>query len=121
MTPSDRLGELAARLRSFNAERQWEQFHSPKNLAMALVSEVGELAALFRWLTPEQCERGALDEASFASVKEEIGDTLLLLLSLSERLGVDPVALGLAKLQLNALKYPVETSRGRAEKPRDSK
>lgn len=117
MTRPDRLAELAELLRAFNAERRWEQFHSPKNLAMALASEVGELVALFRWLTPEQCERGALDEASLARVQEELGDSILLLLSLCERLRMDPVALGRAKLELNALKYPAEVARGRAEKP----
>ena len=121
MTQPDRLTELAELLRAFNAERRWEQFHSPKNLAMALASEVGELVALFRWLPPEKCERDALDEASLARVQEEVGDSILLLLSLCERLRMDPVALGRAKLELNAVKYPVEKVRGKSEKPGTSR
>jgi NTP pyrophosphatase (non-canonical NTP hydrolase) len=114
------LTELIDRLRAFNAERQWEEFHSPKNLAMALASEVGELVALLRWRTPEQCEREALDEASLARIREEIGDALLVLLGLCERLRLDPVGLGKAKLELNAIKYPVKVTRGNSERPRTS-
>lgn len=117
MTQPDRLTELTELLRAFNADRQWEQFHSPKNLAMSLASEVGELVAHFRWRTPEQCERDALDDTSLARVGEEVGDSILVLLTLCQRLRLDPIAVAREKLELNAVKYPVELTRGNAEKP----
>jgi len=108
------LEELRARLAAFAAERDWEQFHSPKNLAMALAAEAGELLEHFQWLTEEQS--AALPEATREEVALEIADVLLFLLRLADRLGIDPLQAGARKLELNARKYPVEKSRGRATK-----
>lgn len=113
----ERWTHLAQTLRTFNAERWWGAFHTPKNLAMALASEVGELCALFRWRTPEQSEPAALDEPTLQSVRDEVGDSLLILLTLCDRLKIDPVDAATAKLRANAAKYPVEAARGHAEKP----
>ncbi len=108
------LDALRGRLRAFVEERDWDQFHNPKNLAMALVVEAGELMEPFQWLTPEQCE--ALPEDTRAEVEMEVADVLLFLLRLCDRLGIDPVGAGFRKLELNERKYPVDKARGRATK-----
>ena len=106
--------KLRDQLRNFAAARDWDQFHSPKNLAMALAGEAGELLETFQWLTEEQSRRPtpeALDAAS-----EEIADVLLYLVRLSDKLGIDPIAAANAKLLANAQKYPVDKARGNARK-----
>ena len=112
--PGDRLEALRAQLRAFVAERDWDQFHNPKNLAMALVVEAGELLEHFQWLTPEQSDQ--LTPEARSEVALEIADVLLFLLRLCDRLDVDPVQAAQAKLVLNARKYPVDKARGRAAK-----
>jgi len=114
MQTKDSLEGLRARLDAFAVERDWPQFHTPKNLVMALAGEVGELTEHFQWLTPEQSER--LSAETLAEVELEIADVLLFLVRLADRLGVDPVAAAGRKLELNARKYPVEKSRGIATK-----
>ena len=112
--PGDRLEALRGRLRAFVAEREWDQFHNPKNLAMALVAEAGELVEHFQWLTPEQSEQLAPEVR--AEVALEIADVLLFLLRLCDRLDIDPIQAAQHKLALNAQKYPVHKARGRAAK-----
>ncbi len=114
MKPADRLEALRAHLRAFVAERDWDQFHTPKNLAMALVAEAGELVEHFQWLTPEQSS--GLPPEVRAQVELEIADVLLFLLRLCDQLDVDPVAAGEAKLEINRRRYPVEKAKGRATK-----
>jgi dCTP diphosphatase len=110
----DRLDTLRARLAQFSAERDWDQFHNPKNLAMALVAESGELVEHFQWLTPEQA--ASLPRATLAEVELEIADVLLFLLRLCDKLGIDPIAAANKKLELNAQRYPVAKARGKATK-----
>ena len=114
MTQTDRLEQVRERLRAFVAERDWDQFHTPKNLAMALVAETGELVEHFQWLTPEQSAN--LPAEALTEVELEIADVLLLLLRLCDKLDVDPLAAAQKKLALNAEKYPVDKARGRATK-----
>jgi dCTP diphosphatase len=114
MTDSDRLGNLQGRLREFVAERDWDQFHTPKNLAMALVAEAGELVEHFQWLTPEQSAQ--LTDQARAEVELEVADVLLFLLRLCDKLRIDPIAAGAKKLELNAQRYPVAKARGKATK-----
>jgi NTP pyrophosphatase (non-canonical NTP hydrolase) len=107
---------LRESLREFARERDWEQFHSPKNLVMALSGEVGELTELFQWLT-EEASRNLMSEPDRAQrVREELGDVYLYLLRLADELGVDLDEAGAAKMEINRLKYPVELARGRALK-----
>jgi NTP pyrophosphatase (non-canonical NTP hydrolase) len=101
-------------IKAFNRERDWEQFHSPKNLSMALSVEVAELVEVFQWLTQEQSRR--LSPAKKQAIEEEIGDVTILLLMLADELGVDVLEAARKKLQRNRAKYPVEKARGRAEK-----
>jgi dCTP diphosphatase len=114
MTEIDRLKALQAQLRQFVAERDWDQFHTPKNLAMALVAEAGELVEHFQWLTPEQSAQ--LPDDTRAEVELEVADVFLFLLRLCDKLGIDPIAAGARKLELNAAKYPAEKARGNATK-----
>ena len=111
---SPTLEELAVRLAEFARERDWDQFHSPKNLAMALSAEAGELLEIFQWLTEEHSR--ALDARSKDAARDEIADVLLYLILLSDALGVDPLAAAERKIVANAQKYPVEKARGTSKK-----
>ena len=108
------LGSLQERVREFAAAREWGRFHSPKNLAMALSAESGELLEVFQWLTEEE-SRG-LAPAARAAAEEEIADVLLYLVRLCDELGIDPLAAAERKLAENARKYPVDKARGNARK-----
>ncbi|WP_082310248.1 nucleotide pyrophosphohydrolase [Nonomuraea sp. SBT364] len=108
------LERHAARLREFAAARDWEQFHTPKNLAMALSGEVGELVAEFQWLTPE--ESRAPDPETLARITAELGDVTNYLVRLADVLGVDLMAAAAAKLDSVEHRYPVHTYRGSARK-----
>jgi NTP pyrophosphatase (non-canonical NTP hydrolase) len=110
----DRLETLRVRLAEFAAERDWEQFHNPKNLAMALAGEAGELLEHFQWLTFEQAAH--LPQDARAEVALEAADVLLFLVRLCDKLDIDLAAACAKKLALNAKKYPVAKSRGRATK-----
>ena len=113
-TDIDSMETLRARLREFIAERDWDQFHNPKNLAMALIAEAGELVEHFQWLTAEQADR--LTPETLAEVELELADVFIYLVELADQLKVDLLAAAGRKLALNAQKYPVEKARGRATK-----
>jgi NTP pyrophosphatase (non-canonical NTP hydrolase) len=106
--------DLRQRLAAFAAERDWDQFHSPKNLAMALAAEAGELLEHFQWLTEAQST--ALTDAGRDEVALELADILLYLVRISDKLGVDLVAAAHRKIGLNELKYPADLARGSARK-----
>ena len=108
------LDELAARLAEFARERDWDQFHSPKNLAMALAGEVGELLEHFQWLTEAQSRDLPPDVKQ--AVALEMADVLLYLVRLADKLDVDLVEAAHRKIGLNALKYPAEKFRGSSRK-----
>ena len=97
----------------FIAERDWKQFHSPKNLAMALSVEASEIVEHFQWLTEEQSRKLSSEKA--AKVREEIGDVMIYLTELAGKLGIDPVEAAKAKLEINRQKYPAAMVRGRPE------
>jgi dCTP diphosphatase len=99
---------------TFIEERDWEQFHSPKNLAMALSVEVAEIVEYFQWLTEEQSKN--LPPEKLAKVREEIGDVMIYLAEFGEKLGIDPVEAAKAKLEINRQKYPAELVKGKASK-----
>jgi NTP pyrophosphatase (non-canonical NTP hydrolase) len=108
------LEGLREQLRNFARARDWDQFHSPKNLAMALSVEAGELLEIFQWLTEEQSR--SLSPEAQAAARDEIADVLLYLIRLGDQLGIDPVAAAHRKLVENAQKYPADKSRGNAKK-----
>lgn len=102
------------RLREFSAARDWDQFHSPKNLAMALIVEAAELVEHFQWLTEAQSASLSADKR--AAVAEEAADILIFLIRLADKLDVDLDAAVEAKLALNEHRYPPEKARGNARK-----
>lgn len=110
------LDELRSLVHRFNAARDWKQFHSPKNLAMALSIESAELAEPFRWDTDEQSWRRAESVDGRAHLSNEMADVLMLLLSLSDYLQIDLDEAVTAKLARNEQRYPADKARGRAEK-----
>ena len=103
-------------LREFSQQRDWDQFHSPKNLAAALAVEAAELLELFQWLTEEQSYCISDEEQQRQAVTEELADVLLYLLRLADRLGIDLEAAAAMKIKKNAEKYPVELVKGDATK-----
>lgn len=111
---TDSLDNLAKALAQFAQAREWQPFHSPKNLASALVVEAGELLEHFQWLTEEQSR--ALPPEQREAVAAEVADVLLYLVQLASALGIDPVAAAQAKMQVNAQKYPVDRARGHSRK-----
>lgn len=111
------LVELRDTLREFARERDWDQFHSPRNLASALSVEAAELLEQFQWLTDE--ESRTLDQDRLAAVREEIADVLLYLIRLADKLDVDLLAAARAKIRRNAEKYPVDKARGSSRKYTD--
>ena len=111
---TDSLDALRDALRHFAAAREWEQFHTPKNLAMALSVEVAELVEHFQWLTAEQSVR--LDAKTKQAVGEEIADVVLYLTRLADILGIEPITAAQRKMRINARKYPVRSARGNARK-----
>ncbi|WP_462388425.1 nucleotide pyrophosphohydrolase [Acidovorax sp. Q11] len=101
------LDALQARLRAFAAERHWQPFHTPKNLAMALMVEAAELAEIFQWMTPEQSLAVAGDPALKDPIADEVADVLLYLLQIADHAGVDLAQAVENKLRKNAVKHPV--------------
>ena len=112
--PSAELADLRDALRRFAAAREWEQFHTPKNLVMALAVEAAELLEHFQWLTAAQSAR--LDARRKREVADEIADVLLYLTRLADVLGIDAVAAARRKIRVNARKYPVRRAKGNARK-----
>ena len=100
------IAALQEQYREFVAERDWEQFHAPKNLVMALTGEVGELVELFQWLTPEQSAGVMADAALAGQVRDELADVFAYLIRLADVLGVDLEQAFTDKMIKNALKYP---------------
>lgn len=113
----DELQALQARIREFVAERDWQQFHDPKNLAMLLASEAGELLAEYRWIHNNDADAASQDPERRARILSEIGDVGLSLLLLCQRIGADPIAAMSAKLERNRTRYPVDLARGKSDRP----
>ena len=113
----DTLEDLKKRLREFARERDWEQFHSPKNLSMALIVEAAELVEHFQWLTEEQSRR--LPPGKLEEVRDEMADVLVYLVRLADKLEVDLLEAAAQKIEKNALKYPADQVRGSMKKYSD--
>jgi dCTP diphosphatase len=113
-TAMETLDHLKTRLREFAVVRDWEQFHSPKNLAMALIVEAAELVENFQWLTEEQSASLPLDK--LAEVEQELADIQIYLIRLADRLNIDLEQAVNAKIELNERRYPAEKVRGSAKK-----
>jgi NTP pyrophosphatase (non-canonical NTP hydrolase) len=114
MMAETNFDQIRKQVRQFVVEREWDQFHSPKNLSMALIVEAAELVEHFQWLTEEQSRN--LSREKLAEVELELADIQIYLISLAEKLKLDLLAAAEKKLALNAQKYPVEKARGNSKK-----
>lgn len=110
----DALHDLTLRLRAFAAERDWDQFHSPKNLSMALIAEAAELIEHFQWLTEQQSMQ--LPPDKLAEVRHELADILLYLIRVADKLDIDLIEAAHSKIELNEQKYPATQVKGSARK-----
>ena len=113
------IASLQLQFRQFVAERDWEQFHNPKNLVMALAGEVGELTEIFQWLTQEESAAAMDDEGRAGQIRDELADVFAYLIRLADVLGVDLERAFTDKMIKNAHKYPVETAKSSAAKHTD--
>lgn len=117
LMPMTDLERLTARLRDFAEARDWERFHTPKNLAMALAAEVGELLEHFQWLTPEESSALGEDPAALAEVSDELADVAIYLLRMADVLGIDLGAAVDGKIEKNEERFPPEVERERTSWP----
>ena len=108
------MKDLKQRLRTFAEQRDWEQFHSPKNLAMALSVEVAEVVEHFQWLTEEQSKN--LPKEKLKEVETELADTFIYLIRLADKLEIDLLAAAQSKIEINERKYPVGKAKGSSKK-----
>ena len=113
----DRLEEIVRELRGFVAEREWEQFHDPKNLTMAVASEAGELLAEYRWVSNAEADSYSRMDEHRRRIAAEAADVGIALLLFCDRIGIDLINAIREKITLNRRNYPVEQSRGRWRRP----
>lgn len=111
---SQELRDLQTALRRFAEEREWQQFHTPRNLAASISIEAAELLEHFQWLTDEQSLQ--IPQERLEQISHEVADVLIYLLQLSDKLGIDPIEAAKRKLAINAAKYPADKSRGSIKK-----
>ena len=114
MTNQHLLKKLTEEISTFVQEREWQQFHSPKNLAMALSVECAELVEIFQWKTER--ESYTADRETLKKIEEEIGDIMIYLTTLSLKFNIDPLQAALEKMEINRAKYPAEKVKGSAKK-----
>ncbi len=114
MTNEHSLKKLEDNIDNFIAERDWEQFHSPKNIAMSISIESSELLEIFQWLTSDQSK--SPEFVDLQHLEEEIGDVMIYLLTLAKKFDIDPVEAACKKMEINRRKYPVELVKGKADK-----
>jgi dCTP diphosphatase len=113
---STTVAEIKTRVLAFARERDWEQFHAPKNLSMALAAEAGELMEHFLWATPEASRTIAQDAAKRRKIEEELADVVIYALEFANMTGIDVAAAIETKMAANAAKYPIEKAKGRSDK-----
>ncbi|UEG48630.1 nucleotide pyrophosphohydrolase [Ferruginibacter lapsinanis] len=110
------MDNLKIKLRQFAKDRNWDQFHSPKNLSMALAGEVGELMEIFQWLKEEETLLDNINEKNLLRAKEELADIFIYIIRIADKLGIDLINEANKKIDLNSVKYPVELSKDNAVK-----
>lgn len=115
MSMTDRLSAVLTELRQFVKERDWEQFHDPKNLAMAVASEAGELLAEYRWVANTEADSHSMADGCRQRIAHEIADVAIALTLLADRIGLDLIDVMKEKIVVNGQKYPAARSRGRPD------
>ena len=113
------ISDLKARVAAFVRERDWDQFHSPKNLSMSIAIEAAELMEHFQWVTLEESRAVGSEPAKMDRIREEVADIVLYVLNLCNQLSIDLSACVTDKIEKNAHKYPVELVKGRADVARE--
>lgn len=116
MADQTQLDALTSSIAKFAAARDWDQFHTPRNLVLALLGEAGELAAEFQWVDDSSVQAALSDHAKFEAVRSELADVLIYLLRLSDVLDIDLVDAAASKISENERRYPAEEARGSAAK-----
>ena len=111
---NDSLDDIKLRLREFAEDRDWEQFHSPKNLSMALIAEAAELIEHFQWLTQEQSSK--LPAVKLKEVEQELADILNYVIRIADKLGIDLIEAANNKIEINKEKYPADAVKGSSKK-----
>ncbi len=114
MTNEHSFKKLGDEIGDFVSERDWDQFHSPKNLAISLSIECAEILEIFQWLTLDQSESS--DHVNFQHLQDEIGDVMIYLTTLAKKFNIDPIEAALKKMEINRQKYPVELVKGKSDK-----
>lgn len=114
MTNKHSIKKLEDEINNFVAERDWAQFHSPKNLAMSLSIESAEILEIFQWLTPAQSR--SHDHVDLQHLQEEIGDVLIYLTTLAKKFNINPIEAALNKMETNRQKYPADLVKGKSDK-----
>lgn len=114
----DRLEAIRKRLRDFTAARDWQQFHDPKNLAMAIASEAGELLSELRWTKGEDADAIVRSEEGRSRIEAEVADVAIALLLFCERSGIDLIDAVDRKIDVNERNYPIDAARGRSGRPK---
>tara|TARA_B100001741_G_scaffold186909_1_gene153836 strand:+ start:1016 stop:1366 length:351 start_codon:yes stop_codon:yes gene_type:complete len=110
------MNDIKIKLREFAEERNWNQFHNPKNLAMALGGETGELLDIFQWLKDEESSKEGISDKNLAKTKEELADIFLYLVRITDKLDIDLIQEAEKKIEINREKYPIESSKNNAVK-----
>lgn len=110
------MDEIRQKLRDFASKRDWDKFHTPKNLVMALSGEVGELVEVFQWLKEEESTKEKISKENLNKAKEEIADVYLYLIRIADKLEIDLKKEAKKKIKVNAEKYPIDLSKGNAIK-----
>lgn len=110
------MEDLKIRLQKFAIDRNWDQFHSPKNLVMALAGEVGELIEIFQWLKDDETVKYNISSENLDRTKQELADIFLYTIRLADKLEIDLIHEANKKIDLNAIKYPIELSKDNAIK-----
>ena len=114
MTNEHSFKKLEDEIKIFVTERDWAQFHSPKNLAMSLSIESAEILEIFQWLTPGQSE--SPEHVDLQHLQEEIGDVMIYLTTLSNKFNINPIEAALRKMETNRQKYPADVVKGKPDK-----
>jgi dCTP diphosphatase len=114
MIQESKFEELSARIEEFVRDRDWEQYHNPKNLSMAIAVEAAELLEIFQWLSPDECDRDVLPQEQKNNIADELADIIIYAIRMAQVLNIDVLEAVGRKIEKNELKYPVEEIKGKA-------
>lgn len=114
MIQESKFEELSARIQEFVKDRDWEQYHNPKNLSMAIAVEAAELLEIFQWLSPDECDKDILSQGQKINVADELADIIIYAIRMAQVLKIEMLEAVERKIEKNELKYPIEKIKGKA-------